>query len=84
MEEAKLKKLITESRELAKALDKFADELEKTGKKHTELSKLNDDDYDDFVVARHMQAVHSAAKNGFPHFVTELTEDEFDESEGLK
>ena len=63
MEEAKLKKLITEARELAKALDKFADELEKTGK---------------------MQAVHSAAKNGFPHFMTELTEDEFDESEGDK
>ena len=61
MEEAKLKKLITESRELAKALNKFADELEKTEK---------------------MQAVRSAAKNGFPHFVEELTEDDLDESEG--
>ena len=61
MEEAKLKKLITESRELAKTLNEFADELEKTGK---------------------MQAVHSSAKNGFPHFVEELTEDDLDESEG--
>ena len=59
-EETKLKKLIAESRELAKTLDKFADELEKKCAK----SKKN------------------TSNNGFPHFMTELTEDDLDESEG--
>lgn len=62
MEETKLKKLITESRELAKTLDKFADELEK----------------------KCVKSKKSTSNNGFPHFMTELTEDDLDESEGLK
>lgn len=62
MEETKLKKLITESRELAKTLDKFADELEKKCAK-SKKSSLN---------------------NGVPYFMTELTEDDLEESEGKK
>ena len=58
MEETKLKKLITESRELAKALDKFADELEEKCTK----SKKN------------------TSNNGFPHFMTELTEDDLEQA----
>ena len=59
MDETRLKKLIAESRELAKTLDKFADELEK----------------------KHVKSKKNTSNNGFPHFMTELTEDDLEESE---
>ena len=59
MEETKLKKLIAESRELAKTLDKFANELEK----------------------KYAKSKKNTSNNGFPHFMTELTEDDLEESE---
>ena len=61
--ELNLKKLIAESREVAKAFDEFADEIEKIEKKYTKSKK-------------------NTSNNGFPHFMTELTEDDLDESEG--
>lgn len=58
IEETKLKKLITESRELAKTLDKFADELEK----------------------KCVKSKKSISNNGFPYFMTELTEDDLEQA----
>lgn len=104
MEKINLKKIIAEAREIAEALDEFADKLEKLEKKYADkreepdaertkstadpLKYSNngfphlmeeDDDHDNFIIARHMHAKYS--NNGFPHFLTELTEDDLEESE---
>lgn len=82
MEEINLKKLIAEAREIAEALDEFADKLEKIEKgvqKSMSFADVNEDDYGNFVIAEHMHEQYS--NNGFPHFMEELTEDDLDESE---
>lgn len=87
MERIDLKKLIAEAREIAEALDEFADKLEKIEKGVEKSMSFTADitpdgkDYDDFVIARHMHEKYKYSNNGFPHFMEELTEDDLEESE---
>lgn len=72
MEELNLKKLIAETREVAEALDEFADKLEKIVKKHAETKKSTSWDPLKY------------SNNGFPYFMEELTEDDLEKREGKK
>lgn len=61
MEDTKLKKLIAESRELAKTLDKFADELEKKCVKSKKSTPNNSFPY--FMTERTEDDLEQACKN---------------------
>lgn len=84
MEEINLKKLIAESREIAEALDEFADKLEKI-----EITKQLDESKNkrEKEWARASEKLSNAIRysdNGFPHFIEELTEDDLEKREGKK
>lgn len=84
MEERDLKKLIAESREIAEALDEFADKLSneftKIKKNYAESEKKTSDD-----LKKIEKRVHEKySNNGFPYFIGELTEDDLEKREGKK
>ncbi len=78
MDRLNLKKLIAESREIAEALDEFADKLEKI-EKAKELDGHNNkcadklEDPDKYLYSN----------DGFPYFMEELTEDDLDERQKI-
>lgn len=81
MKRIDLKKLIAESREIAEALDEFADKLEILGMAK-ELDEFADKYADKLKeIAAEKVDKHKYSNNSFPYFMEELTEDDLEKRE---